>query len=132
MCLNANVKEKKVEIITLEEDLIVYKLLAENFRSLYEDFPYELNKLYKTSFKRVEIRNGEISKGFHSYSDTKRIEEIEGSGDYNDGILVKCIIPKGTKIIKGRVSYDSEWVKYENGIVSEAIIIKEKIEKNEN
>ena len=97
MCLNANVKEKKVEIITLEEDLIVYKLLAENFRSLYEDFPYELNKLYKTSFKRVEIRNGEISKGFHSYSDTKRIEEIEGSGDYNDGILVKCIIPKGTR-----------------------------------
>ena len=53
----------------------------------YCDFVYKLGKRYKT---RIHEDDGFISKGFHSYSSTKRFTQFA----YR---YVECIIPKGSK-----------------------------------
>lgn len=115
MCLITPYKEKKI----VEEDMIVYKTLTPDVRSVLQGFLYELDKLYETEIKesndycaadqfaieRLEYagyfyRNApkddeliSIGQGFHSCRTIERAEELV---DPNERIF-SCTIPKGSE-----------------------------------
>lgn len=59
MCLITAQKEA----IILTEDLIVYKSFSDNLWALYQNFQYEINKLYKTT---LTFDNGKYNPCFDS------------------------------------------------------------------
>lgn len=133
MCLILN---RDSEIKIAEEDIICYKILREDSEvyaiSPYFDFEYIVGATYKIN-KKLKIRFGDnkyegddskfVDEGFHSF---ERLESAKAFLIIRQGFLpsgcciYKCIIPKGTKMIFGDFSNFSS-------IVSEAIIIKEKV-----
>jgi hypothetical protein len=106
--------------LTAKEDIVCYKIVrVKHFKkgtvvehwekihciikttgnyifSIYRGFPYILNRTYETKFKYKVSLFGyrEISSGFHSYI-SKEVAENKSSMPYN--MVVKCIIPKGSK-----------------------------------
>lgn len=115
MCLITPNKEKKIA----EEDMIVYKALMPDARSVLQGFLYELNKLYETEIEesddwcaadsyainalneadynygtsRSDDRLISIGEGFHSCKTIERAEEMK---DPNERIF-SCTIPKGSE-----------------------------------
>lgn len=93
-------------------DIVCYKCLWDNFRSPYRYKLYKLNKLYRSHITIDTLCGSTITRGLHSYS-YKRFA-IRQMGSY--GILVKGIIPKGSKYY-----YNSDRHEY----VSNQIILQE-------
>lgn len=116
---------KQNKPIILKEDLIVYKLVRKwnsnkHYYSLNENFPYTFNELYKTTIEESTtwVFNDLISQkyynyliikerffcfgqGFHFYLTRKRAglyQYGDSKGSYRH-IMVKCLIPKGSKVI---------------------------------
>jgi len=138
-------KSQKLE--TLDKDLKVYKLMkrkAENgmIISGFKRFPYQKGKLYKTKIAEetsvfnmipfdseernilrkylMEVYNDPalyIGSGFHSALTIERLK----SNLYYNNVIVECIIPKGSQILRG---IDK------NLIVSNQIIINEIVFNN--
>lgn len=130
MCLLTRQKKP----IILKEDKIVYKLLRASRTAIYQDFSYDLNKLYKTdicessdisaydeiAMKRYKfnfygLKPGviSISEGFHAFTSIERIKK-----NFVPYSIFKCTIPAG-----------SEFYKDATGLcVSNQIIINELIE----
>lgn len=92
---------------TTTRDILVYKIIQKNNKSLFQDFQYEPNTLYHLGTKLIRIPGtfpGRINEGFHAY----RGKKFVGSR------LAKCvefIIPKGAKYYLG----------FDNEIVSDLI-----------
>jgi len=76
MCLLTRQKKP----IILKEDKVVYKILRDDMTAVYQDFLYELNKLYKT-----EIR---ISDDNFAYDDIS-MKKYKIVGIFNEGKSVK-------------------------------------------
>lgn len=75
---------------TAKEDIIVYKIIKPDNRSLFRDFQYSPNTLYRLRKKLKKSSYGAISQGFHSYS----VKSL-ASSLYKK--RVKFVIPKGAK-----------------------------------
>ena len=116
MCffIHINHEEKKIA----NRDITCYKCLYNNFTSPYKGKLYKLNKLYKSSIciTMTICKTPIITKGLHSYS-CKRFA-IRQMNSY--GILVKGIIPKGSKYY-----YNPDRHEY----VSNQIILQEVIKR---
>lgn len=112
----------------------VYKVLGKDGKSPYQEYQYDFNKetkqVYLKTLKRV---NGaiDINEGYHSYSKKCRfvksfydnttytyITVIYGLS-YNNKVIYKAIIPKGTIYYQNR---DGEYV-------SEKIIVTDELVK---
>jgi len=113
-CNIACYKTGRLQPITLISDNIL--VTKRKFISSVRDFYYNFNEIYKTKFFSTEIKRGGINKGFHSYRSKPNVGSY-----YNNIIVVKCIIPKGTKYF-----YNS----FKEEYVSEAIIIKKFYERS--
>jgi hypothetical protein len=91
MCFYIHPKHPSKKIAN--RDIVCYKCLWDNFRSPHQCKFYKLNKLYRSPITIDTLWDFTITRGLHSYS-YKRFA-IRQMG-YN-GILVKGIIPKGSK-----------------------------------
>lgn len=135
MCLLTYQKEP----IILKEDRVVWKTLHKDLTTVYYNFKYELNTLYKESIKfsssskcydneqsiyqtedKQSLKKGvfSISEDFHAFCDEKYIDIIIERYDSYPFHKFKCIIPAG-----------SEYYEDETGLcVSNQIIIVEKVD----
>lgn len=91
----------KLEELTAEVDLTVYKTVIvkrDGIYSLYLNFIYELNKIYKLR-KPLEIEKGlnEINKGFHSYMLWEDADVMRQLYKLDKIRVAACIIPAGSK-----------------------------------
>lgn len=118
-----------------DKDIIVYKVVNSNLKSQYYNFQYEIGKTYNKKWDKDFIdyceRHLDIGgNSFHSslskdkavwlYGDdaeivTENNKKFSISKLSESQILLKCIIPAGTKYFKGTFSE----------IASEKIIIQE-------
>lgn len=112
MCLITPHKEKKIA----EEDMIVYKTLSPDKRSVLQSFLYELDKLYETEIIKSgdycpadeyarHMLNGagyscapsshliSISEGFHSCRTYDRATKMQDPPER----IFSCTIPKGSE-----------------------------------
>lgn len=130
MCL---FRQSKCQVA--DEDIIVYKVVNSNLKSLYYDFQYEIGKSYNRKWTKdfidyFEHRDTIGGNTFHSslskddviylYGDITEIvikdgKELKKSKLSASRILLKCIVPAGARYFKGTFSE----------IASEKIIIKE-------
>lgn len=122
-------------------DIVTYKWLKpkhtffsrlfgtiKKFKSPIMDFEYKLGKTYSTTFKESEVEKklyrkfeGKmISKGFHSNASQNNFNYSNPPG-INPTVLVKCIIPKGTRYYSNEQDTPINDIE----IVSECIILKE-------
>lgn len=116
MCLHIKGKVK-----TANRDIVCYKLLCLQLDtkggvklcSTVQGFKYSLNKLFTEKRFITSLRN-EGYYGFHSYNKQPTVFYV------GRRLLVKCVIPKGTKYYNG----------LEGQRMSESIIIKHIINKN--
>ena len=118
MCLNLNRNSK---VLTARTDITVYKNVrrfahnaTKTFHAIYFNQQYVLGKMVKVAafspyrsagfsvFDFVdalpENHTGVINKGLHSSSKKSRAQE------YGGDVTLECIIPKGTKYIRGNHS----------------------------
>jgi len=119
MCFEKFVKSKKDNIpLIAEKDIICYKIVFKKFlglyyKSLYRRFVYHHYKLYKCTFDVYPALNSNYMKveaGFHSYKD--RDIAIYNLDVYeNRGIIVKFIIPKGSKYYENAREYVSNQIR---------------------
>lgn len=118
-----------------DKDMIVYKVVNSNLKSQYYNFQYEIGKTYNKKWDKnfIDYCERHLDIGGNSFhSNLSKDDAIHLYGDdtetiiENDNeliksklsesqILLKCIIPAGTKYFKGTF----------NEIASEKIIIKE-------
>lgn len=128
MCL---FRQSKCQVAT--EDIIVYKIVNSNLKSLYYDFQYEIGKEYNRKWTKdfidyCEHRDTIGGNTFHSslskddaawlYGENSHYDLVDGHQILRLGtgqVLLKCIVPAGSKYFKGTFSE----------IASEKIIIKE-------
>lgn len=118
-----------------KKDIIVYKVVKSDLKSQYYNFQYEIGKTYSKKWDKdfIDYCENHLDIGgnsFHSslskdtavwlYGDDKEVI-IENGKEFNisklseSQVLLKCIIPVGSKYFKG--TFDE--------IASEQIIIKE-------
>lgn len=116
-----------------DEDIIVYKVVNSNLKSLYYDFQYEIGKAYNRKWTKdfidyCEYRDTIGGNTFHSslskddatwlYGEDSHYDLVDGHQISKLGtgqVLLKCIVPAGSKYFEGSFSE----------IASEKIIIKE-------
>ena len=116
-----------------DKDIVSYKVVNSNLKSQYYNFQYEIGKTYNKKWDKDFIKHCEEEdtiggNAFHSsldkdsatwlYGEASHYDPIDGHQIHLLGtgqILLKCIIPAGTKYFKGSFSE----------IVSEQIIIQE-------
>jgi hypothetical protein len=110
---NSKAKIARKDIVCYKEVENVGSPFEIVIRSFFAEYPYELGKLNKPVKIRIQKCIDEdkeiIHKGYHSY------EFIPKCLIFPNDVIVKCIIPKGTKYYS---NLDGEYV-------SENIIIKE-------
>lgn len=102
MCFVKVRKEDKPKIA--QKDIVCYKVGCINYTnnthtSVYMDFVYEINKLYKIKHWRTKDVK-EIEIGFHSMAKKPLCR-------YG---IVKCIIPKGSKYYRSKGLYVSNQI----------------------
>ena len=115
MCWNI-FSEKDKEKRIAESDIICYKVLKQNYRSLFEDFKYKFRILYKLDIELKPTEDFKIYEGFHSYKDPPIKSYMCSIVD--DPLCVECTIPKGSTYYINRLGE----------IVSDSIIINKKLE----
>lgn len=108
MCL-FKPKFKQYQIAT--KDIIVYKVLNSDMRSPYQLFQYEFNRLYKKHWDEdfISYCNEHDCLGgnmFHSCSGSTYCNYLYRNSE--DQVLVKCIIPKGSKYYTGMVIFKTD------------------------
>ena len=136
MCLFKIHREHKIA----DKDIECYKVLTSNLRSVYYNYPYKIGELYKKVWdeeflKYADSRQDVGGNMFHASLDKEQCENMYGDDEEHtetildnrekeisvirhlskEQIIVKCIIPKGSKYYLGTYSE----------IASEQILIKE-------
>lgn len=123
MCFNKNSPEQKTTTAT--KDIVVYKIVyatdlnAEGFKSAYQDYEYNFGRLHKS---KLENKRGyqSIDIGIHSFANVTYIGDTalgrkfgytEYDDSYVDGIIIECIIPKGSKYVFNNTDYVSNQLK---------------------
>ena len=119
---------KMTEPIIAEKDITCYKIIRKDMSSyFYPIFKWEIGKIY-TSWLGVleDIGNGNsnvIHQAFHSYATLEALKMV-----YYKSIVpcltVKCTIPKGSRVYKGRHDYIEGYAS-DQLIVNEVIGVKE-------
>lgn len=102
MCLYLTPKS---EIQTATRDIEVWKIISRNDKSIVMGFKYFPNTLYRLRKKlRVEEAAGQkiIRCGFHSYASFRKVTYEMSYHDLEYKKVVRFIIPKGAKYIKGK------------------------------
>lgn len=129
--------KKHSTVLIADKDLLCYKVLYKDLKSIYYSFSYELNKIYTKEWDQDFIKDCNRRKNldhnmFHSCLSKANCIHFYGQIsvlDYNgntkgelssEQILVECTIPKGTKYYLGE--YDE--------IGSEKIIINKILNEN--
>ncbi len=123
MCFYKRIGDK---IQIAKKDITVYKVVRyyhvnnNSFTSLYQEFLYEFNKLYK------EPCFDTISYGFHSYKYSKYLNngviiskklsycKRYYNEHYTDSIILECTIPKGSIYIFNSTDYISNQIIIDN------------------
>ena len=101
MCLITNQREPYIA----KTDIVVYKLVTKGtsdnkYISLYEKYPYELNKVYEEIDNLQENSTNTFGKGwFHSFRTLIAALLVQ-----NNTTIVIGIIPKGTPYYLGMYS----------------------------
>lgn len=140
MCLITDQQQPKIA----EEDITVYKVLQGMNSPYHSDFTYILGKLYKTDIQeddsfwcfdasdnvvlasyfgidwKINRKLKCFGQGFHSALSISRLRESSIAYAWR-AYIYECIIPKGSKY----------YVNPSNLAISNQIIIKRKIEKDE-
>lgn len=117
-----------------DKDIECYKVLKSNLQSMYYQFQYELNKRYFKKWDKefIEYANNKNDLGgnmFHVSTDkglcihlygenilSRDKKDIATKVELSDSqVLVKCVIPKGSKYYQGKYTE----------IGTEILIIKE-------
>lgn len=118
MCLN------KAKIIEVTEDIVCYKVYicneSKKVVSPYMKSPIpELNTTVQSPLKM--LYKDCVSEGFHSFTTIydAKLEAMDWA--YLDSIIMKCIIPKGSKCYKGEFTGIPSYC-------SDSIILVEQIE----
>lgn len=130
MCLFKAIRQIQIA----DKDIECYKVLKSNLQSMYYQFQYELNKKYSKNWDEefIEYATNKTDLGgnmFHVSTDKELCIHFYGErilARDEDGfpmevvlsdsqVLIKCIIPKGTRYYQG--SYSE--------IGTETLIIKE-------
>lgn len=117
MCLYTKWKKPK----KAKKDIIVYKILRENYISPYRGFSYNLGIKYDTDmdFFTDPYDDGlYIDVGFHAFTSKRALLKSNLKKYFSTGIVFKCIIPKGSSY------YISS---HKREIVSDSIIIKRRL-----
>lgn len=104
MCLYV---ERGMAIKTAKQDITVYKMITKNNISVYQNFKYEPNTLYRLRKKLVaeRVRNNTIrivNSGFHAFrnnADSYALKAI--NTNYSNEKYVEFTIPKGAKYYIG-------------------------------
>ena len=79
-------------------DIVCYKTLDTDMKSIYYEFQYELGRIYEGELEEPNEDN-RLWVGFHSYelkSDAIRVSKVWG------GTAWKCVIPKGAEYYEGK------------------------------
>ena len=105
MCLNISNKFSQPLIAT--EDICCYKLLevdicdSETYVTPYRNMPVKIGCTYTSelSFNK----HGNIEKGLHAY---KYLSDVEYLCIFRYEVVVKCLIPKGSRYYRGTFSFD--------------------------
>lgn len=119
MCLFKAIRHMQIA----DKDIECYKVLKSNLQSLYYQFQYELNKKYSKKWDEdfIEYANNKNDLGgnmFHVSTDKGLCIHLYGEKivAYNEAgfpiqvelsysqVLVKCIIPKGSRYYQGNYS----------------------------
>lgn len=121
MCLFKAIRQIQIA----DKDIECYKVLKSNLQSMYYQFQYELNKKYSKKWDEefIEYATNRYELGgnmFHVTVDKNLCVHFYGEsnemGHLSDSqVLVKCIIPKGTRYYQGKYTE----------IGTETLIIKE-------
>lgn len=87
------------------------KLPEPIFRSLFYNFVYKLGETYFCDAFESEVQPHmcQVTQGFHSYQDIK-YTGICCADDDNE-VILKCIIPRGTKYFYGYTTYCSQTIR---------------------
>ena len=98
MCFHVDLNHP--DPLVAEEDIQCIKVINDDFTSFFKNYPYKLGEINpKEELKEITLPVSHIKyidKGYYSYYyDFQR----HFSGSYSC-LLVKCIIPKGTKYYK--------------------------------
>lgn len=98
---------KGAKELTAKEDIVCYKIIKKNNKSLFQRFKYSPNTTYrlkkKLKFEKDVYAQRSIERGFHSYCEHDRIDNF-----YSNAKIVQMIIPKGAKYYKN--TGDNEYV----------------------
>lgn len=146
MCLTIN--KNNIKLITTEQDIVCYKVLKklpnrDILNAPIYNFEYCFGIIYGTHedyFEDIVIcDDGEclVEYGFHSFvelSDAVRFKcrLMETTQHYFDFVVVKCIIPNGTRYYQGKQVFKLREELSPDGYCSEAIRIDEIVNENEN
>ena len=109
-----------------DKDIICYKVIRKNMSSIYhDDFKWEFGKMYYSWIEVVDEidYSNAIYQAFHSYETLEGLK-LSYFRTTIPCLTVKCTIPKGSKIYKGRHG-DIE------GYASNQLIINEVIDTKE-
>ena len=108
MCLNIK-KPLKESIVIAKKDIYVWKyLIFENgvLLSPYRGYKYEIDELVKVKFSKKELNEMSVSIGLHTYRNLMSVFSIN-KDERNDYVVAKCIIPKGSRYVKGTFVHES-------------------------
>lgn len=119
MCLFKAIRHIQIA----DKDIECYKVLKFNLQSMYYQFQYELNKKYSKNWDEefIEYATDKTDLGgnmFHVSTDKELCAYLYGEkilardedgspmevGLSDSQVLVKCIIPKGTRYYQGKYS----------------------------
>ena len=120
MCL---IVKKNAHFKYAKRNIVVYKVIEKGhnyLRTPYQHMPIAIGETYKESNLHVIL--GEVTTGLHSFCrlwSTKKLckKMTKSSQERIKYIITKCIIPKGSKYIKGRVNGEY----FEKGYVSDTL-----------
>lgn len=111
---------------TANRDIVCYKVLNNDCTSEVMRFKYRLNKVYKGPLIPIKTVGTEdtyfdkdkiiikllvgvlVHRGFHSY---RTLSIAKSFKDYNNEMLVKCVIPKGSKYYESEEQYVSNSIR---------------------
>ena len=107
MCLVlSKINRKNRQPLIASEDLVCYKILldhrnlkAETLLTYYQETPVKLGRTYTSEFSYD--RDGDVERGLHSYKNL-RGAIIDEKDSFGRTIIVKCVIPKGSRYYQGK------------------------------
>ena len=116
---------KQIEPQIATEDITCYKVIRKNMTSLYyKEFKWEFGKVYDTLIEqdKDEFDTITIHRAFHSYESLDELRQAYFI-TAQPCMTVKCTIPKGSKVYKGKHS-DIDGYASNQLIINEVIDVK--------